>query len=432
MAVQGLLLALQALSYPLDGEPRTGIQRLLVFEPGLQGAPVPLPAGALLKLEDIRLHLLERGSQQDPYAAGKDPLLQQALESIFNNRDPSYTVVVIDYTDPDALAWAGVREDKLQNPGSVGKVLTMIGLFHALAGVWPDPQDRLRVLRETQVKAGEWVGVGHHRVPRYNRETGVTTHAVPVPQDVFKLSEWLDHAVSASANGAGTVVWREAMLIRHFGERYPVSWEESEAWFASTPKTELSAIALALITEPLTAAGIDHGALRQGSLWTGPAKNRVPGTSSYASPRELAKLMLRMEQGRLVDAFSSLEMKRYLYFTRRRYRYTYAPELNPSAVYFKSGSLYKCQQEEGFACGKYMGNVRNYMNSVVIVESPAGDPASQKRYLVTLMSNVLRVNSAWDHSRIGAAIHEAVLTRKPVTVREAGSEADIRSSGTSQ
>jgi len=135
--------------------------------------------------------------------------------------------------------------------------------------------------------------------------------------------------------------------------------------------------------------------------------------------------MLRMEQGRLVDNWSSLEMKRYLYFTRNRYRYTYAPELNESAVYFKSGSLYQCQQEEGFTCGKYMGNVKNYMNSVVIIES-----LDQKtRYIVSLMSNVMKINSAWDHSRIGAAIDEAVKLRKPVKIKESGTAAEIHEAG---
>jgi hypothetical protein len=60
-----------------------------------------------------------------------------------------------------------------------------------------------------------------------------------------------------------------------------------------------------------------------------------------------------MEQGRLVDEWSSRQIKRLLYMTERRIRYAYAPVLHDAAVYFKSGSLYSCQKEEGFKCGKY-------------------------------------------------------------------------------
>ena len=86
-------------------------------------------------------------------------------------------------------------------------------------------------------------------------------------------------------------------------------------------------------------------------------------------------------------------MKRYLYFTKKRYRYAYAPELAQAAVYFKSGSHYRCEPEPGYACGKYRGNAHNLMNSVAIVESPAAPGPGRKRYLVALMSNVLRKNS---------------------------------------
>ncbi len=66
--------------------------------------------------------------------------------------------------------------------------------------------------------------------------------------------------------------------------------------------------------------------------------------------------------------------KRLIYMTQRRIRYASSPALNDAAVYFKSGSLYRCKPEEGFVCRKYEGNVENLMNSVAIVESPAGEP----------------------------------------------------------
>ena len=96
-------------------------------------------------------------------------------------------------------------------------------------------------------------------------------------------------------------------------------------------------------------------------------------------------------------------MKRLMYMTDRRIRYAASPALTDAAVYFKSGSLYKCQQEEGFKCGKYMGNVYNYMNSVSIVEQPDG-----RVYLVCLMSNVLKKNSASDHFTLASRIDKLI------------------------
>ena len=90
-----------------------------------------------------------------------------------------------------------------------------------------------------------------------------------------------------------------------------------------------------------------------------------------------------------------------------------------------------CRSEPGFSCGKYRGNVKNYMNSIAIIESPAdpGEGEVQHRYIVTLVANVVRKNSAWDHSRLGAAIDEAVRTRGKIEVEEGGSSSEIREAG---
>jgi hypothetical protein len=126
------------------------------------------------------------------------------------------------------------------------------------------------------------------------------------------------------------------------------------------------------------------------------------------------KYLLRMEQGRLVDEYSSLQIKRLLYMTEWRIRYASSPALRESAVYFKSGSLYQCKQEPDFKCGKYMGNVKNYMNSVAIVETSSD--GWQLDYMVTLISNVLRKNSAVDHQTLATRIHRLIEKRHPVQV----------------
>jgi len=115
------------------------------------------------------------------------------------------------------------------------------------------------------------------------------------------------------------------------------------------------------------------------------------------------KYLIQLEQGKVIDTESSLEMKRLLYMTDRRIRYAQAPSLKDAAVYFKSGSLYKCDRSKGEACGKYMGNVTNFMNSVAIVEQP-----DNCRYIVVLMSNVLRKNSASDHMYLAGNIDRII------------------------
>jgi hypothetical protein len=85
--------------------------------------------------------------------------------------------------------------------------------------------------------------------------------------------------------------------------------------------------------------------------------------------------------------------------------------LGDSAVYFKSGSLYSCKAEPGFKCKKYHGNVKNYMNSVAIVETPAG--VKRLFYLATLISNVLYKNSAVDHQTLATVIHRMIEADHP-------------------
>lgn len=418
-----------AIAYPLDGEDETGIRRLQGYRlaedtPGV----AHLAPGQLWHSDEVTLRLRDYdGPEFDQLA--EDPDLARFLAETLRRRDPSYSMVLIDMSDPGALRWAGLRPDIRQNAGSVGKLVCMAALFHALAEAFPEVEDRARVLRDSVSPAGRWVSNEIHKVPRWNQDLGRNTFAVITPPDRFRLSEWLDHAISASANGAGSIIWREAMLIRHFGAAYPAGDEESDRFFRETPKAELTSLALALATEPLVDAGIDTNNLRQGSFWTTNSKRIVPGTSSFGTARELARLVFRIEQGRLVDEWSSLQMKKYMYLTKRRYRYSYAPELADSAVFFKSGSLYSCRPEEGFVCDKYMGNKLNLMNSVADVEGP---PDSGIHYIAALMSNVLKVNSAWDHSRIAAAVHDTIRTNVVQALRETASEAEIRDAGKSE
>lgn len=418
-----------AAAYPLDGLDESGIRRLegYLLAQDRPGAPKLWP-GQLYSTHDITLALTDYDGP-DFDALPENPELASFLAKQLRNRDPSYGMVIADFSDAHDIRWAGLRADIKQNAGSVGKLICMAGLFHALAEAFPDVDDRARMLRESLSVAGPWVSNEIHKVPKWNADLAINRYSVINSHDEFRLSEWLDHAISASANGAGSIIWREAMLLSAFGDEYPVSAERRQAFFSETPKARLGEIALRVVSEPLANAGIDTNNLRQGSMWTGSSKAMVPGTSSFATPRELARMLFRIEQGRLVDEWSSLEMKKYLYLTKRRYRYAYAPELGDAAVFFKSGSLYSCQPEEGFRCGKYMGNVRNLMNSVAIVEGPA---ETDPHYISVLMSNVLRFNSAWDHSRIAAAVHETLRTNVSQSLRENATDAEKADSGRSE
>jgi hypothetical protein len=195
--------------------------------------------------------------------------------------------------------------------------------------------------------------------------------------------------------------------LRHFGKDYPVPEAEIQRFFKDTSGKELTELFQQTFFEPITRNGMDLEQLRQGSFFTHMGKKKVNGGgNSYGTARELMKFLLRMEQGRLVDEFSSRQIKRLLYMTERRIRYASSPALSDSAVYFKSGSLYKCKEEPGFKCGAYKGNVRNYMNSIAIVEYPPGE--NRLLYMSTLISNVLRENSAVDHQTMGTRIHRLI------------------------
>jgi hypothetical protein len=210
------------------------------------------------------------------------------------------------------------------------------------------------------------------------------------------------------------MMMREAMLLRQFGRQYPLPEAEIARFFRETPRKELTALFDRTFVDPLARNGFDMRQLRQGSFFTAEGKRLVQGVgNSYGTARELMILVLRMEQGRLVDTWSSRQLKRLLYMTERRIRYASSPALAEAAVYFKSGSLYGCAPEPGFKCAAYIGNVRNYMNSVAIIESPATERSLH--YAVTLVSNVLRKNSAVAHQTLATHIHQLLQSHNPAS-----------------
>ncbi len=396
-------------SYPLDGYPDTGIRRLARLAQVVEGkakGTMPVP-GARRSVYEIRLNLLGETEKNMAAFPKPDPKLQAEINALFPDRHESYSLALLDISLGRPMRFAQRQSDRAFSPGSVGKLAIAAGLFTELERLFPESvSKRHELLRTRMVVAGPWIHYDHHEVPIYHPEDG-SLLSRPIRQgDVFSLYEWTDHMLSASANAAASTVWKELLLMRHFKEAYPPSEEEEKTFFDKTPKIVLRDMAMAVVNDPLRKIGIGQKDWQLGSFFTSTGKKIVPGGGkSSATPVGLLTCLMALEQGRIVDEWSSLEIKRLMYMTARRIRYASSPALNKAAVYFKSGSLYRCKAESDFKCRKYMGNVDNYMNSVAIVEHPDG-----RVYLVALMSNVLRKNSAVDHQTIATFI-DRILAR---------------------
>jgi len=401
------------MAYPLDGYEETLIRRV----EGARLANLALaiggfqPPGAMLTTEQVDLRLLDH---RDMVLPTPDPEFSARIEALLGENKGAYGIALLDLSNPDAPLYAEYRGDYRQNVGSVGKLLAALGLFQALADTWPDDLERRKeILRDTIITADDFAHHDHHTVRFFDVETRKLTRRKIQDGDQGSLWEYLDWTLSVSSNSAAAMVMRDAMLMSHFGQAYPVSEEQKNAFFSDTPRGDLTRLFQKTFWEPVTRNGLPLDKIRQGSFFTAQGKKNVNGGgNSYATAQTLMQLMMKMEEGKLVDEWSSRQLKRLLYMTERRIRYASAPALKEAAVYFKSGSLYKCKQEEGFKCTSYHGNVINYMNSVAIVEQEID--GKKLHYIAIVISNVLRKNSAEDHQALGASIHRIIKERNGV------------------
>jgi len=395
-----------AASYPIYGSESTGIRRLdyarLVQEGAIKGTR--RPPGELLTLDQVEPRLMHRRDLQIPVP---DPVFTARIVDLLGSNADRYGIAVLDLSDIDRPRYAQHNSETVHNPGSVGKIVVATALFQALADAYPDDlETRRRVLRETRVTADDFIIHDSHNVKFWDPGTQKLSRRPIQIGDGASLWEFVDWMMSPSSNAAASTVIKQAMLLHRFGQGYPLSDVKTTEFFNVTRPTELGELLARTLQDPLQRSGIDLNGLRQGSLFTKTGKRKVPGTTSHATSRALMTYLLRLEQGLIVDEFSSREIKRLLYMTERRIRYASSPALNEAAVYFKSGSLYKCEPEPGFVCLKYHGNKQNLMHSVAIVESPAA--GRRLYYFVTLVSNVLRKNSAVDHQTLATRIHRLI------------------------
>jgi hypothetical protein len=404
-----LCVLLLAFLYPIDGYERTGIKRLKrleLIQSGEIKTTTPLPSGALRSWKDINLNLKALNTDSLSTFFMEDAQLQQEISGLFRGLDKSYSLSVLDISDPTKVRYAHRNETLGYQPGSVGKLAVLVAIFTQLEKIYPDSwENRMELLKNKSVKSGVWGLTDEHTVPIYNIEKNTLVKRQVIATDVFTLYEWVDHMLSVSNNGAASIVWREALLMAAFGTAYPeLTEEQALAYFKETPRKELTDLGNDVVNLPLRAMGITTDEWRLGSFFTKGANTYVGDKGgSIGTPLGLMKFLVKLEQGNVIDEASSLEMKRLMYMTDRRIRYAQSPAFKEAAVYFKSGSLYKCDRSIGEACGKYEGNVQNFMNSVIIVEHP-----DNCKYMVVLMSNVLRKNSASDHMYLASAIDKVI------------------------
>ena len=395
-------------AYPVDGYEATGIRRLERLRLRLAGklsGPAP-PPGARKLTQDIHLWLTDTDARQAfETLPSPDPNLQKDIAAVFAGRDESYSIAILDLTPGRPPRFGSLRPNRIYQPGSVAKLAVAAGLFSELQRLFPDSTEaRRHLLRDRMVVADEWIRTDSHAVPYFDLKTGEARSRPIREGDVFSLYEWTDHMLAPSSNAAASTVFKEVLLMRAFGAAYPPSRESEIQYFKQTPAREIVELAHSVANDPLRKLGISEDDFKLGQFFTGAPNRRFPPIySSGATPLGPMTYLIRLEQGQVVDAWSSLELKKLLYQTERRIRYAAAPRLGPDALYFKSGSLYECRPEPGFTCQPYQGNKANYMNSVAIVERP-----DQAVYLVVLMSNVPRKNSAVEHQTLATNI-DAVI-----------------------
>jgi hypothetical protein len=424
-----------ARAYPLDQYERTGIKRLKFQLDTVQGKHkgTRLAPGAQWPAADFKLRLREQGRDFELTASTpKDAALQAALEKVLKQWSwRRYNVALLDITDPTHPRLAGVNEHVSQTPGSVAKVLVAAGMLEQLRARFPnDIAAREKLLRSHLVTADDWAMSDSHDVPVVSGEAldKINNRRVKIG-DVFTVWEWLDHALSASNNSAAALSWREATLMRLLGEQYPPATYDAELW-KRLGKDALTKASFEVVDKPLLDAGLSPEVFKLRLYFTKGAGKYIRSQSCGATPFSLVQWLVRVEQGRMVDEWSSLELKKLMYLTRRRVRYLHTHLLDNFFALFKSGSLYRFTPE-ATSRTQYEGDLVNVLNSLIEVDAnlpPAGAvqmmtasaveqakkaPAKNAAgkpyvYIVAVMSNELKRNAAMDHARLAEAVHAIV------------------------
>ena len=291
-----LCLVTSAYYYPIDGYDTTGIRRLKRLQLCVAGdlPDLGLPPGAYRSIRDIKLNLTEKKDSPEKVLV-EDTKLQKQIDVLFPKLDKSYSVTILDITNPNAPRYAQQNATRGYQPGSVGKLVVLTALFNQLAKIYPNSfEKRTNLLRTKLVKAGPWALTDEHTVPIFYPETKQLIKRQVVATDVFSIYEWADHMLSVSNNGAASVVWREALLMAAFGEKYlTLTTQEIDDYFKNTPKATITDLAIDVVNLPLRQLGISEEEWRLGTFFTRGAGQFVGAKGgSIGSPLGLMKWML--------------------------------------------------------------------------------------------------------------------------------------------
>ncbi len=402
-----LLMVETVSAYPIDGYHYTFIRRLVNEYRNFneEGRAVKLKPGAQKMLAEINLNLIDYKDRDMTDFPQVDPAFQKDVSRFFNSLEKDYSISVMDITEGRPVRYAEHRPTSGYQPGSVGKLAVLLGFFTELNNIYGSDWEAKRALLSSKfVWCGKWGIPNSHTVPFYNVTKDKLEKRYVQAGDDFSLYEWLDHMLSVSSNAAASIVWREALYMRIMGADYECAGSSDvKKRMEELGRDSVSIIANNIVNLPLRKLGITKEEWKLGSFFTSGADQYCrPIGGSIGTTRGLMKFLVALEKGHLVDTRSSLEMKDLLYITDRRIRYAASPTLNNAMVYFKSGSLYKCRKD-GSPCGKYKGNIDNYMNSIAIVERE-----DCTTYMVALMSNVLYKNSASEHQALAAKVDRLI------------------------
>lgn len=396
-------------AYPLDGTESTGIKRLEGYKLSLltkSGKEILVP-GARGELNDVKLNI--KGEFIFIPPADKD-FTNRILSTVPASYKKGLSVAVYDLTDLSKPRYAEHNGLKRFIPASVGKIVSAIGVLGQLKDLYPnDIKKRIGILKDTIIQADQFSVKDTHEVPFWDNKSRDIYHRPIQVGDKANLWTYLDWMLSASSNAAGSMIAKQGMLLNRYRKSYPVPVGEADEWIQRASSSELVRTHVSGLRKSVRLAGLNPNFFWQGGYFTRGAKKIVPSAGSTATVRELIYAMLLMEEGKLIDEFSSLELKRLLYHTQKRVRFASSPKLENSRLYFKSGSMYSCYPEAGYSCEKFKGNAKNLMNAVAVVEDDSVTP--NLFYIVAVSSNILKIDSAKFHSELGGAIHQVILDR---------------------
>jgi len=131
-------LSQDARGYPLDAAKATGISRLEGFRRAQKVNHV-FPSGVELTSAEVKLTLADQPRFRIP---PPDPEFTRQVVDLLGPDAGGYGIALLDLSDPQHPRYAAYNAERSFQPGSVGKLLTVLGLFQALADAHPDVEKR--------------------------------------------------------------------------------------------------------------------------------------------------------------------------------------------------------------------------------------------------------------------------------------------------